>query len=93
MWGVEWVVVVWPYVVAVLNLILSVVASGHAVLSKRDTRAAIGWVGVIWLAPFLGVMLYVFPAVFPRWSFRRSPGPGPRSGSPRCWRSPSCPAR
>jgi hypothetical protein len=36
------------------------VASGHAVLSKRDTRAAIGWVGVIWLAPLLGVLLYVW---------------------------------
>ncbi len=50
----------WPYVAAVLNVILALVASGHAVLSKRDTRAAIGWVGVIWLAPMLGVLLYVW---------------------------------
>ena len=48
----------WPYVVTVLNVVLSMIASGHAVLSKRDTRAAIGWVGVIWLAPILGVLLY-----------------------------------
>ena len=50
----------WFCVAAVLNLVLTLVASGHAVLSKRDTRAAIGWVGVIWLAPILGVLLYVW---------------------------------
>ena len=50
----------WPYVATGLNLVLTLAASGHAVLSKRDTRAAIGWVGVIWLAPILGVLLYVW---------------------------------
>ena len=35
-------------------------ASAHAVLRKRDTRAAIAWVGVIWLAPVLGSLLYVW---------------------------------
>ena len=50
----------WPYVVTLLNVLLSLLAAGHAVLSKRDTRAAIGWVGVIWLAPILGVLLYVW---------------------------------
>jgi len=50
----------WPYVVTLLNVVLSVIATGHAVLSKRDTRAAIGWVGVVWLAPILGVLLYVW---------------------------------
>ena len=52
--------VFWPYVVTLLNVVLSMIASGHAVLSKRDTRAAIGWVGVIWLAPVLGVVLYIW---------------------------------
>lgn len=37
----------------------SIVATGHAVLHKRDERAAIGWVAVIWLAPGVGVLLYV----------------------------------
>lgn len=50
----------WPYVATLLNVVVSLVATGHAVLSKRDTRAAIGWVGVIWLAPILGVLLYVW---------------------------------
>jgi cardiolipin synthase len=50
----------WAYVAAAPCVALALVASGHAVLSKRDTRAAIGWVGVIWLAPFLGVLLYMW---------------------------------
>ena len=50
----------WPYVAVLLNVVMSFVASGHAVLSKRDTRAAIGWVGIIWLAPVLGALLYVW---------------------------------
>lgn len=50
----------WFYVAEVLNVVLALTASGHAVLSKRDTRAAIGWVGVIWLAPLPGVLLYVW---------------------------------
>jgi cardiolipin synthase len=50
----------WPYVAALLNVVISLVASGHAVLFKRDTRAAIGWVGIIWLAPVVGTLLYVW---------------------------------
>jgi cardiolipin synthase A/B len=53
-------VLFWPHIATALHVVLSLVASGHAVLSKRDTRAAIGWVGVIWLAPFLGVLLYIW---------------------------------
>jgi cardiolipin synthase A/B len=40
-------------------LLVSTVATGHAVLHKREERAAIGWVGVIWLAPLLGASLYL----------------------------------
>ena len=50
----------WFQLLATVYVSLSVLASGHAVLSKRDSRAAIGWVGVIWLAPILGVLLYVW---------------------------------
>ena len=34
-------------------------ASAHVVLYKRDSRAAIGWVGIIWLVPILGSVLYI----------------------------------
>ncbi|MCB9707823.1 MAG: cardiolipin synthase [Myxococcales bacterium] len=48
----------WPHAVGTLSLLLSLLATGHVVLRKRDGRAAIGWVGLIWLVPFLGVVLY-----------------------------------
>ncbi len=38
---------------------MSVIASVHAILTKRETSAAVGWVGVIWLAPFVGSVLYL----------------------------------
>jgi cardiolipin synthase len=35
-----------------------VLASGHAILYKRDSRSAIAWVGFIWLVPVAGAVLY-----------------------------------
>jgi len=55
-WGV--VHQVWHIVVAGLALLLSILASAHAVLYKRDSRAAIAWVGFVWLVPLLGAILY-----------------------------------
>lgn len=49
---------VWHYLVAVLTLLLSVLASGHALLHKRDTRAATLWVGLVWFVPLVGAVLY-----------------------------------
>jgi len=48
-----------PHVMAVLTVLVSVLASGHAVLRKRDVRAAVSWVGLIWLVPVLGAVLYL----------------------------------
>ncbi len=48
----------WHIAVAGLALILSVLASAHAILYKRDTRAAIAWVGFVWLVPLVGAVLY-----------------------------------
>ncbi len=48
-----------PPVVAVLTVLVSVLASAHAVLHKRDVRAAVGWVGLVWLVPAVGAVLYL----------------------------------
>ena len=37
----------------------AVLAGGHVVLNKRDTRAAVAWVGLILLVPALGPLLYI----------------------------------
>ena len=48
----------WSVLAIVLTVLLSVIASAHAVLYKRDSRAAVGWVGLIWLVPIIGAALY-----------------------------------
>ncbi|VAX34613.1 Cardiolipin synthase, ClsA [hydrothermal vent metagenome] len=50
---------IWPHIVGGLTLLVTLVASGHAVLNKRDARSAVAWVGVIWLVPVLGALLYL----------------------------------
>ena len=48
----------WPYVIAIIDVVLALVISAHVVLYKRDVRAAIGWAGLVWLAPIIGATLY-----------------------------------
>jgi len=49
-----------PQLSVVLDLVIALAASSHVILHKTDTRAATAWVGLIWLVPFLGSILYVF---------------------------------
>src|SRR5579871_830560 len=43
---------------AALVLVAALVAAGHAVIHKRDSRAAALWLAIIWLVPALGALLY-----------------------------------
>jgi cardiolipin synthase len=83
--GLDPILALWPYLAGVLYAVVSLVASGHAVLRKRDTRAAIGWVGLIWLAPILGTLLYVWLGINrierrARALRTKRPPPGPPAG-------------
>jgi cardiolipin synthase len=49
---------VWHYLVLALTLLISTIGSAHALLHKRDTRAATLWVGFIWFVPLVGAVLY-----------------------------------
>jgi len=46
-------------VAGVVTLAVAAIASAHVVLYKRDSRAAVAWVGLIWLVPLLGALLYM----------------------------------
>ncbi len=48
----------WPHITGAAVLVIELAAVGHAVLYKRDSRATIGWVGLILLTPLLGALLY-----------------------------------
>jgi cardiolipin synthase A/B len=50
---------VWPVVLLLGWVVLAGWASGHAILAKRDPRAAVGWTGLIWFAPYLGALMYL----------------------------------
>lgn len=50
--------ITWGVLLAVIDLVVMCFAIAHVVLNKRDVRAAIGWTGVILLAPLVGWALY-----------------------------------
>lgn len=52
-----------PFIIATLSAVLAIFASAHAILNKRDVRAAAAWTGVIWLVPVLGSVLYALLGV------------------------------
>lgn len=49
----------WSVLFTLLHVCLACAVTGHAVLNKRDVRAAIGWTSLAWLAPFLGSLAYL----------------------------------
>ena len=48
----------WPNLLAVFLFGLSLVASLHVIMNKRQPSAAISWSGLIWLSPFFGAVFY-----------------------------------
>ena len=47
-----------PFIVGALSVLLDIVVTGHIILNRRDTRAAAGWISVVWFLPVLGAVLY-----------------------------------
>lgn len=48
----------WPNLIGTLSIFIAIISSCHAILNKRDSRAATAWVGLIWFVPLLGSILY-----------------------------------
>jgi len=61
------------------HVLVAVGVSAHIILTKDDVRSAIGWIGLVWLTPFLGSALYL---VFGINRINRLPGPMRRSRPP-----------
>ncbi len=49
----------WPHFAAGFDFCAALLASSHALLHKRDTRSAALWIGIVWLVPLLGPILYL----------------------------------
>ena len=41
-----------------LHLAVAFAVTSHVLLKKRDVGAALGWIGLVWLAPFIGGIFY-----------------------------------
>jgi len=49
----------WPHLAAGFDFLAALLASVHALLHKRDSRAATLWLGLIWFLPAFGPILYL----------------------------------
>ena len=49
---------IWALLFGVISVALAICVTVHAVLWKRDSRAVIAWVGLVWLTPVLGAAAY-----------------------------------
>ncbi len=53
----------WAPAVSALHVVAALAASGHALLSKRESGSTVAWLGLIWLSPGLGAVLYLLLGV------------------------------
>jgi cardiolipin synthase len=47
------------FLIGGLHFVIAAAVTAHALMTKRDVPAAIGWIGMAWLTPILGALLYV----------------------------------
>ena len=50
----------WPEIVSLIHIAAAMAVTVDAVLRKRYVPAIIGWVGLAWLAPIIGSLLYLW---------------------------------
>jgi cardiolipin synthase len=54
----EAVRIFWPHIATAVTVAAMIWTAVHVILHKKDTKAATGWVGLIWFSPLLGMGLY-----------------------------------
>lgn len=47
-----------PLLLTAIHVATAGTVTIHALMRKRDVPAAIGWIGLAWLSPFFGPLLY-----------------------------------
>jgi cardiolipin synthase len=46
------------FLLITIHVLVAAIVTVHVLLTKSDVRAALGWVAVAWLSPFVGALLY-----------------------------------
>lgn len=49
----------WPHLLGAAGLAVTLLATAHVLLTKRQVQSRAGWVGLIWLVPLVGSLLYL----------------------------------
>lgn len=78
---------------SLLFFLFSLAASGHALLNKRDSRSALGWVAVCLLVPYAGAILYLLFGVNRARSSARRLRPVTSTGLRSVWKPESAQLR
>ena len=52
-----------PVLATVLHLSLALAVTLHALLTRRNVSATVAWIGLAWLAPIIGALLYLMLGV------------------------------
>lgn len=60
---VEFIDVYMPYIFSGLALAAAALTSVHVLLARRDPGSSIAWIGLAWLVPIVGVVLYLLLGV------------------------------
>ncbi|WP_084004413.1 phospholipase D-like domain-containing protein [Terasakiispira papahanaumokuakeensis] len=50
---------IWPLLFAASSFVIALSAAIHVLLHKRDSRAMVAWMGLIWLSPLIGATAYL----------------------------------
>ncbi|MEO9166886.1 MAG: PLDc N-terminal domain-containing protein, partial [Aestuariivirga sp.] len=45
-------------ILLIAQLLASAAVTLHVLLNKRNVQSAIGWIGLVWLTPFIGALFY-----------------------------------
>ncbi len=53
----------WPHIAVVLSVSAGAAAAIHAAMTKRDVRAAIGWVALTLFSPLFGALFYLVAGI------------------------------
>jgi cardiolipin synthase len=48
-----------PLLATLLHLALALAVTGHALMTRRSVSATVAWIGLAWLAPIIGALLYL----------------------------------
>ena len=48
---------------AVMHVVIAAAVTVHVLLNKRNVGAAVSWIGIAWLSPFLGGLLYAIMGI------------------------------